>query len=378
MAKEKAPGPEGAIQKAKRRRTKKGQQAPAEPSSNGHAESEEAKWLTPACNIPDVEIEWMVHPYLPFGNVVLLTGPVGVGKSSFLAAVAAEATGAPAFRPGESYKPGRAVLYFVVEEDPGLLVKPRLDVAECDLSKVHFVGYDIHGRLARKLTLPRDQRLLAKLIRASGANVVIFDPINSFLDEGLEGTRTEHVRPVMDALAAVAADTKALILLVMHFRKSKEGTAVDWVAGSAAWVQCARLVLVLAPHPNDDDKRVLAVSKAGIVKQPPARFYTLIDKGKAAKFCLGLIADVDAMELTGQKADRVDAWKRDMAKAVLKEELESGEKPVKQLIQRCTEMGIGERTVHRAARELNVPHETRSEGAKNVTYWKKPEGGFKD
>jgi DNA repair protein RadA/Sms len=328
--------------------------------------------LTSAADLPTKELDWLFHPYLPLGSVVVLTGPPSVGKSSFVAAIAADVTGGPRLNPDQCPRQGRAALYFVQEEDPSILVKPRLKAAEADLPLVFFPDYQADGLQNGKLSLPGDEAKLLKWIQAQNAMFVTFDPINSFLQDGFDQNKTEHVRAVMDSLAKVAAVTSCLILPILHQRKSKEGEPLNRVAGSAAWVQAARMVLELGRHPTAPKQYVLSVTKKGIVKDAPSRFYTLEDGSGAQRFRFGDVTDLESDDLMVAGSDQVTKGKRELAMQIIHEELEDGPKSAKGILQRCRDLGIGDTTVWRAFHDLCCTNETRHEGGKNVTYWALP------
>src|SRR5690606_11575398 len=78
------------------------------------------------------DIDWLRRPYIPKGGITLLDGDPGVGKTYLaLALVAHFSAGIPL--PGEVVvegmrKPPLRVIYMTAEDDPGLTLRPRLEL----------------------------------------------------------------------------------------------------------------------------------------------------------------------------------------------------------------------------------------------------------
>ncbi len=98
--------------------------------------------------------------------------------------------------------------------------------------------------------------------------LLIIDPASVAL-EGATVNETGPVRAFMAGLRREAARAGCAVLLVAHSTKagrnaitSGEAPDAGAIAGSAAWFDAARGVLVLVPHPSDPKRKLLECVKA--------------------------------------------------------------------------------------------------------------------
>ena len=73
--------------------------------------------------------------------------------------------------------------------------------------------------------------------------------------------RDQDVRRALAPLAKLAEDTGAAVLIVRHLNKSSGGNPL-YRGGSIGIIGAARSALLVASHPEDESRRVLATLKA--------------------------------------------------------------------------------------------------------------------
>src|SRR5262245_29274778 len=85
--------------------------------------------VRPISEIPRQSVEWLWPGKIPLGQVTILAGDPGVGKSLVLADVAARVTrgGAWPGEPPDTLHPAGRVLFVAPEDEIARLVHPRLD-----------------------------------------------------------------------------------------------------------------------------------------------------------------------------------------------------------------------------------------------------------
>ena len=134
-------------------------------------------------DIADVEVEkveWLYAPYLPRGVLVMLDGRPGLGKSNFVAALAAALTTGRQVVWSESAPRGRLVI-LSAEDDAARILKPRLLANGANVSPGHI-------RFAQEL-FSLDEKGI-ELLRAEVASfqpdLVVIDPIIAFIGAGAE------------------------------------------------------------------------------------------------------------------------------------------------------------------------------------------------
>lgn len=76
---------------------------------------------------------------------------------------------------------------------------------------------------------------LAALCRVYRPALLVFDPIQSYLGQGVQMNRAEQVRPLLDHLGALAKELDMAVLLISHMSKPGPGvcSALDRLLGSS-------------------------------------------------------------------------------------------------------------------------------------------------
>ena len=208
-------------------------------------------------------IKWLWKGYLARGALHLLVSDEGMGKSSMMRdlatrlAMGRELPGEDA----ESRDPESTLI--VCPEDGPDQIAARLKDAGLDgdgWSRVHVAE-------GSGLCLPKDIADLEGKIRDTGASLVVIE-LHS-LDKG-SADKTDDVHRALDPLAFLAKSTGAAIVVVRHTNKLQTGNARQTANGSHAWQAVARVVLRLAPAPDDQGARVLVVAKKNTGYAGPA------------------------------------------------------------------------------------------------------------
>jgi hypothetical protein len=178
-------------------------------------------------------------------------------------------------------------------------------------------------------------------------------------------------------MAYMAARTGAAVLIVRHMNKSGGSSPLYRGGGSIGIIGAARAGLLAAPDPDDDGRRILAVTKSNLAAMPDALAYRLVTEEQYG------VARVVWDGATGHKAadllrlpsrdDDDGAPARSEAEQVLQEILAEGPVPAKKVKAIASEAGVAERTLARAREALGVT--TQREGfGKGARYvWALPE-----
>ena len=160
------------------------------------------------------EVDWLYYPYLPFGKISIVQGDPGEGKTLLMMSVIARLSkGLPLFNEPFGREP-MTCIYQTAEDGLGDTIKPRLEDAGADCSRVFVVNED---KAALTFT---DDRIEAA-ITATGARLLILDPLQAYLGAQVDMHRANEVRPAFHALAGIAQRTGCAIVLVGHMNKTK-------------------------------------------------------------------------------------------------------------------------------------------------------------
>lgn len=221
--------------------------------------------LVPMTTVEPKEASYLISPYLPRGMLAIMGGVSGSGKT-YLALSWAAAISNGQRLPFQTWTspapPSGYVYYFTQENDPNIIIRPRLDLLGADLSKILIQASN--GTTYDRLTL-NDPRLEI----AAGQyppTMIIFDPIQSYLGGVVDMNKAERVRPVLDWLGDYAKRHDCTIVLVSHMSKPGKGesSALDRLLGSSDFRNAARSIIVVGRDPEDRKTRVFAHGKNSI------------------------------------------------------------------------------------------------------------------
>jgi RecA-family ATPase len=233
------------------------------------------------------------------------------------------------------------VVILSAEDDPEDTIKPRLELAGADMSKIHFVEEVINKKGDRlPIEIPRDLKLLEASIKKVGAKLLIIDPIMAFLTN-TDANSDQSVRQALKQLSDVAKRTGCAIVCQRHLNKGSSPKAMYRGGGSIAFTAHARSALLVAEDPDDKHKRLLAVVKANRSKKAPTLRYVLdpqkvVLDGKEDTICrIGWMGEshYQADELvqpprseTDAQEQQIKASKKQLAIDLLNELLKDGTK----------------------------------------------------
>jgi hypothetical protein len=163
------------------------------------------------------------------------------------------------------------------------------------------------------------------------------------------------VRRVLASLAYKASRTGAAVVIVRHMNKGT-GSALYRGSGSIGIVGAARAGLLVAPDPDDEGRRVLAMTKSNLAKMPDALAYRLVndEQYEVARVTWDGASRHTAADLVRARVDEDEAPALTEAARVLKEILADGPLPAGNVKRMAATAGVAERTLHRARHALGV------------------------
>ena len=297
---------------------------------------------------------------IPLQCLTLLVGLPGLGKSSLTTDVAARATR------GQLSGDLRGVLVHVVvataEDARSSVVVPRLTSAGADLDRVHFVDVFREG-IAGDPVLPDDVDALEDEMRRVGARLLIVDPIVAHLSGQIDAHKDQSVRRVLARLKRLAESLNASAVGILHLNKASSTEIFSRVSGSVGFQGAARSMLLVAPDPQDPEgpDRILAQAKSNVgpvaaslrfriegrtVEGPDGPINTcgVAWLGEAQVRSADLLTSTDSEERTA--LGEATNWLREM--------LEGGPRPPKDIRREARGAGISEATLGRAKSRLGV------------------------
>ena len=155
------------------------------------------------------EVSWLWYPYIPFGKITVIEGDPGEGKTTLILKIAALLSkGLPLPCTDDiPYEP-MAVIYQTAEDGLEDTIKPRLEQAGADCSKIRAIDES-----EKELTMS-DERLEQAIIETN-AKLIILDPIQAYIgatDKGGENLWVafpiQHISAMVKVQLQVRANYK--------------------------------------------------------------------------------------------------------------------------------------------------------------------------
>lgn len=236
--------------------------------------TKKAPLFLPASSFETRTARYLIEPYIPRGMLSIIGGVSGTGKTSLalsLAAAVSSGRALPFEAAGTTHKPEN-VLYLTVENDPHIVLRPRVEAMGADIHRLFFLdGVGVN------MTSPE----LRDFIKQEHISMLVFDPIQSFLPAGTQMGRAEQIRPIMDKVIDLSASEDLATILISHMSKPGPGvvSALDRLLGSSDFRNAARSIMIVGRDPENPDQRVFAHAKNSIGLPGPAQRYHISDGG---------------------------------------------------------------------------------------------------
>lgn len=224
-------------------------------------------------------INWHWRGRFAKGKATLMMGDPGLGKSLITHWIAARTSTGGEWPDGGMCEQGTAVL-FTIEDGLADTVAPRLIAAGADMQRVIAVrgvlGTD-DSLSERMFALTEHLQMLEDLIVRERAVFVVMDPVTAYLGPDVNSHKETEVRAVLGPLQMMAERTGIALAMLMHLNKGTGVSALYRAVGSIAFPAVARVVLGVAPDPNDEDgkRRLLLPIKMNIGKLPEGIGYRI-------------------------------------------------------------------------------------------------------
>jgi hypothetical protein len=224
-------------------------------------------------------VTFAVPEYIPLGKLVMVAGDGGHGKTFLTIGLTADVTqGQCAF--GLEYPDPLQgdVLLISCEDDYEDTVLPRLLAAGADVSRVHRVD-GVRGNDGKLLpfSMAHYERMEQHLAANPDIRLVIIDPAGAYIGRtGIDDHRDSELRALLGPMAEVAGRRAVTILLVKHINRNTGAAAVHRVTGSSGYVNTVRAAFLVAPDPDEPERKFLLPIKFNLGRKPPGLAYRVV------------------------------------------------------------------------------------------------------
>jgi putative DNA primase/helicase len=331
--------------------------------------------IAPAC------VTWLWPERFPMGKISLISGKPDNGKSQVTLDIIARTTTGADWPDGTKNELGpRDVLMAVAEDDLNDTVRPRLEAAGADLSRIKVINrirtQEFDEKAGKKSAIRRLQLSddIKKLKMAIEANpqvaLVVVDTLTSFFGD-VNANADQDIRPLMDALIRAFGDCKACFIGVIHHNKKNDADAIQSILGASSVAGAVRSAYSCSRDPENEDEFYFTLVKNNLTKKRSGMKYKIAEK------TVGIISApyVEWAGETEKNANDVMALAKeardekrhgvDKARLFIPFALQNGPRPARELYKEAEAEGISSDQMRRAKDQLAV--KVTKQG--NIWFW---------
>lgn len=208
--------------------------------------------LVSVSDIKKERVEWLIPGYIPKGDITIIGGDGGLGKTSLWCNIAsAISNGIPCVlqENNDVLYPQGEVIYFSGEDDTARVLRERLEQNRANLDNIKTLPMDDDAFTSLSI----GGALIEDIIEARRPMLVIFDPIQQFI-KNTDMSKRNDMRQTMTSLSKLGNKYGTTFILVMHTNKrDKIGSFRDKLSDSADLWDIARSVIALGRNQNNEN-----------------------------------------------------------------------------------------------------------------------------
>lgn len=304
--------------------------------------------LVSLSSIEEKEAEWLVSEYIPKGQINIIAGDGGSGKTTAWCGIAAAISNGKKifFDKSEDFTERKLqkVIFFSSEDSLEYTLKARLRKAGANLDNIFSVSLKDERFSQVKFNSP----LLKDMIEQVRPALVIFDPIQAFIPSDIQMGQRNAMRNCLNPLIGLGEEYGTTFLIVVHTNKRQGVYGRNRIADSADVWDIARSVLITGTT-TESNVRYLSHEKSNYGEPGETVLFTIEDgvavfKDYSEKHDIDFVKERDLA--TYQAPQRQDAEK------FITDFLNNGKKPTAELDEAAKASGISKSTLSRAKTKL--------------------------
>lgn len=261
-----------------------GDAPPFDPPRDYHPPKEGAQKLdkpyaviTPFTQIEAEEISWLWKNRIALGKFTMIAGDPGLGKSLLTTTFAACVSRGYPWPIDKTPAPIGDVVIISAEDDAADTIKPRLEAAGADMSRVHVLEaiYDKDASGKRLFSLGKDIEALKDAVaKLSDCRLIIIDPISAYLGDK-DSNKNAEIRGLLAPLTELGKEYKIAIVGVSHFNKNVGSNPLYRTTGSLAFTAAGRAVYIVAKDKHKDGRVFFMPVKNNLARDKTGLAYAI-------------------------------------------------------------------------------------------------------
>ena len=321
-------------------------------------------------DVQEEKLDFLWKPYLARGEVSILEGDPGLGKSYLAMMLAGSiATGKkiPSPYKGQPRVEG-PVVYFDMENSAGTVTKPRL-------VQNGFTDFDGNYHVVQQPFSVDDEDALEYVyenLERIRPSLVVFDTLNTYIGRA-DTHKASEVAQAFGIFMQIAKDFNCSVLVLRHLTKGS-GPAIYRGQGSVSFGGLARVVMVVGVDPEDSDTRAMAIVKMNFAKPPQAMTFRIEErKGGKSEFIWGGYQNLSAQEILDASAAARQEGKQGQgiqdAMEFLEATITGAAVEVEKLYRMAEKRSVSRKMIDRAAEKMHIKKIVKGKKENRVESW---------
>lgn len=300
-------------------------------------------------DIEEKEASWLIPQRIPKGQIVVLAGDGGSGKTSVWCSLAAAiSSGKQVFfdeTPKEFFEAvSQKVLFFSSEDSLEYTLKSRLRKCGANFENI----FSVNLRNERFSEIKFNSKLLRELVAEVRPALVIFDPLQGFVPADMQMGQRNAMRSCLSPLISLGEEFGVTSLIVVHTNKRQGTYGRNRIADSADIWDICRSALIVGSVPGSNE-RYLSQEKSNYGELSQTVIFNITANG--AEF-VGFSDKRDADYVGMRDYERRQSPQRADAERFIQDFLSDGKKPTAELDEAAEAAGISRSSLSRAKTEL--------------------------
>lgn len=206
------------------------------------------------------KVEWLWHPYIPYGKITIIQGDPGDGKTTLALNIASILSKGQPMPDCSTSAEASTIIYQSAEDSAEDTIKPRLLSAGADCNRIAFIDES-------EANFALNDNRIESVINETDAKLMIVDPLQAYMGENSEMNRADGIRPLMKQLTAVAERTGCAVIIIGHMNKASGSKGIYRGLGSIDITAAARSVLLVGRVKSNPSVRVMAQIKNSLAAE---------------------------------------------------------------------------------------------------------------
>lgn len=345
----------------------------AKPVDDGDEDGDYRYLSRSLADVEEENMDWIWYGRLARGELTILEGDPGLGKS-YLAQMVAGAIIDGLELPSTKKSPtvqGR-VAYFDIENSSGSVTKKRM-------VSNGFKNLRDFYQEEEPFSVDDDEELefVYDAIEELRPMLVVFDTINTYIGKA-DTHKSSETQQAFGRFRDIAKRFNCAVLVLRHLTKSTKERALYRGQGSIAFAGLARVVMTVGIDPEDPDVRILAVTKINVTRPPKSIAFSIhelpdtIKDQDRSKFEWGGFVDLTADEILSGPSEgskNKGPSETEQAKEFLLDALNEGPVDAGRIHKMADARSISHQVLRRAADELGVVKSSKGFGSRKRSRW---------